>query len=753
MHSPNEDRLGLRAQFIESLFPSSRPRSFSQPSSGNVAVRNGATVAAVSIANALLLTGTGSAQAPESAANQGDVPTQLPEVNVTGQADETDYKPDSVHLSKYTERILDTPQSITVVPQQVLKDQGVTTLRDALRNVSSVSLAAGEGGSQGDNLSIRGFTARNDIFLDGMRDFSSYYRDSFNYQEVEVLEGPSSITFGRGSTGGVVNQVSKIPTLDPFYAGTLQFGTDDTRRVTLDFNQPLKIAIPGSSLRLNLMANENSIAGRDKAESRRFGITPSLVSGLGTDTRLTINYLHQTENNVPDYGVPWLFSRAALVDRNNFYGFKDDFLKTDVDIGTIKLEHDFNENLSIQNLSRYSNGYRNARITEPQIASTVLPGTPLRDIQVVRNQLGVESLETSFQEQINLTAKFDTFWIKHALVGGIEYDHETSDPKRFAYSGVPGTSLLSPNEDQSFSGTTTVKSDSSGRLDTYAVYATDTLKFGKWVDVIGGVRYDHLESNVSQPIAPALFNHEVDNLVSWRAAIVFKPAPNGSIYFSAGTSFNPSIETLTLSASNVGLAPEKNTVYEIGTKWELFNSRLQLTGAIFQDEKTNARTEDPNNSLLNVLGGDQRVRGFSLGAIGHLTENWQVTASYTYLDGKIVSSNDVTQIGGPLQNVPYDSFSLWTTYELPWKIQIGAGTNMVSKRYGNSTLDANTGMFRAVSGYATVSLMAKYPITRNVMLQVNLDNLTNAYYMDQVHGAHVVPGAGRTLSATISYKF
>jgi len=754
MHESQEARLSLREKLIAATYPSA-PRTPASSRTGPALIRKGAAIAAISMASALLPAGAADTQAPAASAKKpdSDSATQLPEVTVTGETDPTSYKPDTLPLSKYTERIVNTPQSISVVPQQVIKDQGATTLRDALRNVSSVSLAAGEGGSQGDNLSIRGFTARNDIFLDGMRDFSSYYRDPFNIQEVAVLEGPSSITFGRGSTGGVVNQESKHPFLDPSYAGTLQFGTDETKRVTLDLNQPLKTAIPGTALRLNLMADEGSVAGRNVTENRRFGIAPSLAFGIGTDTRLTISYLHQTENDIPDYGVPWLFSRAAPVDRNNYYGFTDDFIKTDVDIGTIKLEHDFNENLSVSNMARFSNGFRNVRITEPQIDKTVNPGTPLRDIQVTRNELAAESLETSFQDQFDLTAKFSTFGLQHVLVGGLEYDHETSDPKRFSFTGVPGTSLLSPNEGESFSGTSAIKADNNGRIDTYAVYAMDTLKLGKYVDLIGGFRYDHLEADFSQPVAPAVFGHEVDNLVSWRAAIVFKPTSHGSIYFAAGTSFNPSIETLTLSASNVGLAPEKNTVYEIGTKWEFFDERLQISGSIFQDEKTNARTEDPNNPLLNVLSGDQRVRGFSLGAAGHITDKWQVTASYTYLDGKVVSSTDFSQVGGPLQNTPNDSFSLWTTYELPWKIQVGAGTNMVSKRYGNSTPDANTGMFKSVSGYATVSLMVKYPLTKNVTLQLNLDNLTNAYYIDQVHPAHLVPGAGRTLSGTISFKF
>ncbi len=222
---------------------------------------------------------------------------------------------------KYGEPVIDTPQTITAVPRSVMDQQGTATLRDALRNVAGISLAAGEGGAQGDNLTIRGFTARNDLFIDGMRDFGSYYRDPFNVQEVEVLQGPSSVTFGRGSTGGVVNQASKTPGLSASIAGSLQLGTDLTRRVTLDINEPLPKLGSGAAFRLNLMGNLNDVSERAVAENRRFGIAPSLALGLGTATRWNFSYFHQTADDIPDYGVPWLFNGPAPVNRTNYYGF------------------------------------------------------------------------------------------------------------------------------------------------------------------------------------------------------------------------------------------------------------------------------------------------------------------------------------------------------------------------------------------------------------------------------------------------
>ncbi len=230
--------------------------------------------------------------------------------------DATSLQFEQVASAKYTAPILDTPQSISVVPQQVMEQQNTTTLRDALRNVAGISLAAGEGGSQGDNLTIRGFTARNDIFLDGMRDFGSYYRDTFDQQEVEVLQGPSAVTFGRGTTGGVVNEVSKSPEMAPFVQGNATFGSDLTRRLTVDINEPLPSLGSGAAFRVNVMGDDNKVADRDIAEYRRYGFAPSLALGLGTSTRVVFSYFHQSESDNPDYGIPWLFQRPRACESN-----------------------------------------------------------------------------------------------------------------------------------------------------------------------------------------------------------------------------------------------------------------------------------------------------------------------------------------------------------------------------------------------------------------------------------------------------
>jgi catecholate siderophore receptor len=684
-------------------------------------------------------------------ASAQDTPIQLPPVSVEGAATSRDYKTDQSTLTKLPAPLRDTPQSIDIVPGQYIQDRGITNTSDALRAVPGVSLAAGEAGAQGNSLTLRGFSARNDIFLDGMRDFGSYYRDPFNYDEIEVLKGPSSILFGRGSTGGVVNQVSKAPLLGGFTAGSLAVGTDGTKRATVDADTPVPELGTGAAFRINGMVHDSQVAGRDVAESRRFGIAPSLAIGLGTPTRLTLSYIHQAEDDIPDYGLPFLLSSPAPVAQNNFYGFKSDYIRTEADIATAKIEHDVNDSVTIRNQLRYANYHRSVRVTEPQIPAGVTSLTPLNTITATRNEITVNSTETYLDNQTDVTLKFATAGIKHTVITGIELSRETSQPTRFTYTGVPGTNLVNPNEDQTFAGTPAVRSRVNTAAVSFGIYALDVIKLSEQWEFTGGIRFDRFDSSYNQVIAPAVAFSRVDEMPSYRTSLVYKPQRNGSIYVAWGTSFNPSAEALSLSAATANVAPEKNETYEIGSKWDLFADRLSVRGAIFRSEKTNARVTDPNNPLLNILGGDQRVDGLEIEAAGKITNEWQVYAGYSLMDSKVVKTSTAAGapiLGAPLTNVPQNTFNLWTTYDLTKRVEVGGGVNYVGKRLGR-----NSGQLSSVPDYYTVDLMARYSLTDNVDVQLNVTNLLDADYIDQVHPAHVVPGAGRTALFTTNFKF
>ena len=656
---------------------------------------------------------------------------------------------------KFTEPLLNTPQTIGVVSHQIVEQQGAATLRDALRNIAGISLAAGEGGSQGDNLTIRGFTARNDLFIDGMRDFGSYYRDPFNTQEIEVLQGPSSAAFGRGSTGGVVNQATKTPDLNRYMSAGMSFGTDLTRRGVIDLNVPIPKLGSGAAFRLNAMGHINDVAGRDVAKSRRDGIAPSLSLGLGTSTRLTLSYFHQNADDIPDYGIPWLFNGPAPVNRRNYYGLaKGNYLRTYDDIGTARLEHDVNSHITMRNQLRYANYARNVLITEPRV-NNATPTTPLTELTVTRNQLASNSTETFLDEQLDMSAHFETGKIRHNFVAGFEAGRETSNPTRPKFT-APDTSLLSPDPTQSLFGNPTISSSVTDTAVSTGVYAVDTAKLGRHWELTGGVRFDRFSNDYAQRIAPFSSFHRVDTKPTWRGAISYHPVANGTLYFAAGTSFNPSAESLALSAGSANLPPESNKSYEFGTKWSLAGGHLAVNSSWFRTTKENARETDPSNSLLVVLAGTQRVSGAEVDITGHINSRWDILSSYAYLDSRVVGSRFFPDaIGYPLANVPKNTFAFWSNYRLPKHFHFGIGSNYVSSRTASSTtpLDPTTGLVKQVPGYWVFNAMVSHPVTEHIDLQVNAYNLANRYYYDQLHPGHIVLGPGRSVLAGIKFKF
>jgi catecholate siderophore receptor len=733
---------------------------------GNLAHRDrGATYRVLKSLAGRFLTGSalGLVAAGPVVAGENPSAARPEQVIIEGQKPDT-FKIDAPSITKLTEPLLDTPQSIDVISSEVLKDRAVTNLNDALKNVPGISLGAGEFSFQGNNPTIRGFLARNDMFLDGIRDFGSYYRDPFNLDEIQVLEGPASVLFGRGSTGGVINQVSKIPTLDNFVSGTLVGGTDMTRRATVDFDAPVPDLGEDAAFRLNAMVHAQSVAGRNQAKQSRFGVAPSLALGLGTPTRLIFSYFDQTANDTPDYGVPWFGTVPAPVPRQNFYGFSSDFLKTGTDVGTLKIEHDLMPGVTLRNTVRYANYTRSFRISEPLIAAPV--GTPLSAVNVSFNIWSGKSTETLAWDQAEAVTHFDTIGLNHTLVAGVEGGRESSAPEFDNSSGVPTVPLLNPDPNRLFNAASTFPRLIANTIAwSFAGYVIDTVKLGDQWELNAGLRWDYFGSHYRavrySTTTPGLVTGNddvvrIDRMPSYRAALVYKPLTNGSIYGAFGTSFNPSAESLTqittargLGIGNADLAPEKNRTFEIGTKWDLMDNQLSLTGAVFRLEKENARVPDPNNAGFNMLAGTQRVDGFDLSVLGHITEDWQITAGYTYLDGKATkSAAGAAPVGSLLPNTPENSLSFFTEYRLGGGFEIGGGGQYVSSR-----LAQNTAPLRAVPSYWTFDAMAKYDVSEKISLQLNVNNIFDKYYYDALHPFHVVPGAGRTALLSLNFRY
>jgi catecholate siderophore receptor len=757
----------------------------------------------------LLLEGTGLNYRAEDAA------TMVVGVQAKDTVSVTSAVTDSVSMDKFTEPLLTTAQTINVIPEFVVKDEGVTTLRDTLRNVPGISLAAGEAGAQGDNLTVRGFTARNDIFLDGVRDFGSYYRDSFNYEQVEVLEGPAGIQFGRGSTGGVVNQETKVPTVQQFAHVKAQFGTDATRRVTADLNSHELDMVGGTAFRLNLMGQESGVTGRPFAEVRRFGVAPSVSVGLNTKTRATLNYVHLQDQDTPDYGIPWLNNTVAPgAIRHFYYGFHDEnFLHTNDDILTLKVEHEFSPNLNVHMIARAANYPRQAQITEPQICSNAAASVPVggivaklptsavnpsipcpytaandpSTILVNRNQIVVSSVEGDLWDQAEVTARFKTFGVSHAFVAGIEGGQEISNPirKSFTINGlntVPSTTLLNPNTEQAFSGTEYVTSIVHTKSESVGAYFIDTIKLGHLFELSGGIRYDRFDTGynlwqpkppaggtVTAPVAPI---SRVDEQPSYRAAFVYKPSSHGSVYFDYGTSFDPAASSLSLSVglANSSAAPEENESYEVGAKWSFLNERLLTEGAWFRTEKDNARETDPTNANNIVAAGNQLVKGVQFSVVGRLPQGMDLVAGYAYLDSAVIYSKFFpTSVGYPLANVPKQTFNLFVTHRLPWRFDAGVGGNYVASRTASSTVpfvptgyapNPNGAGFvvtsvamKQVPGYWAFNAMLRRPVSEKLELQVNANNILNRAFIDLPHPSHLIPAEGASAVIGINYKF
>lgn len=700
------------------------------------------------ISKTLVGTGTGTVLAGASLAQQ--VPVE--EVLVQGVQQRDGYLVNESSIGKLTESLLDTPQSVTTISAELMEDRNAMSLDDALRNVPGITLGAGEFSWQGNNPTIRGFSSRNDMFLDGMRDTGNYSRDPFNLESVQVFLGPSSVVFGRGSTGGAINQSTKKPVQEELRSVHLNMGNAGIRRVTADINQPLNIG-EQSAFRVNVLAHEADVPARDVVETERLGIAPSLSLGLGNSTRLTLSYMHLDSESIPDFGFPWIQGRPADVERDNFYGFDSDFLDTKAEVTSAILDHRLNDSLSLNAQLRYGDYFRKSRITEPQVDASVTRGEDPNDIIVHRMIFAGESNEEMLQGQVNLRADFTTGTLGHTLVSGVEISKETSDPA-FGFAAqtpffdyglpVPTTKLGNPGG--AYSGPTARRLQADTTSDTLAAYLLDTLKFNEQWDLSFGVRWDRFDTDYAERRFDVNGNETSssrflakDIETSYRAALVYQPVVEGSFYLGWGTSFNPSAESVSfissgrgLNTSNVSLEPEENENLELGTKWSLLDGNLFVDAAVFRITKENARVPDPLNPGFNTLAGEQNIDGFSVNITGNLSETLQLITGYTLLDDE--QQNRMSGASGRINNVAENTFSFWTNWAAGEKLDIGAGARYVDERVINNN--------NKVEDYWVLDAMMTYDFSQSVVFKLNLTNLADEEYFDQLHPWHVIPGQG-----------
>ena len=709
----------------------------------------------------------------------------LPEIKVQGGQEQPSFRTDTTRGATRTETPLrDVPQFINSVPQTLIRSQGATTLQDALRNVPGVSYAAAEGGTQANQVFyLRGFPAGGDLFIDGIRDIGEYNRDLFAIDSVEVLKGPSSLAFGRGSTGGVINQTSKVADLLTRKEIGLTFGSFNQKRLTADLNLTMNNT---SALRLVAMG-EKSGSYRHPNDVDKLGFAPSVLFGISDSTKVTLSHMYLKTKDVTDYGQPTLFTNAlgffgfAPVSARTYYGYANyDYADHETNITTLRFDHAFNDKVSVRNITRLANYKRQLEASIAQgLAATDINGnpitrtTPLSLLQVTRNHDGGRTRDNDDDSLINqteLTWKLDNGPVKHTVLAGLELGREKLNRTTYLLDADPATAgtqtpsttvpLLAPNPYTLLSYTKTPNQNVRANGDTTAVYAQDQLEFSKQWKALFGLRWERFKADAQSvtvatgAIATGPFAR-TDDMVSGRAGLIWQPTDRQSYYISYGTSYNPSGElgvygatATNLSAVNQNLDPEKNVNREIGAQWDILRG-LQLRTAMFRNEKTNARMADPVSGLT-VLAGVRRVDGIEFELAGSITPKWDIYSGIAFMDGTIVTGPAAVQGHTPL-GVADVAGNVWTVYRLGGGWEIGGG---VRGQKGTWLTDANQPGSQ-IPKYLVADAMIAY-VHKNYEIRLNAYNLTDkTYYTGGYNNSpnRVLPGAPRSAAITFIYKF
>ncbi|GGB28005.1 TonB-dependent receptor [Sphingomonas metalli] len=783
---------------------------------------------------------------PEARAQDGRRDLGRDDIVVTATAEAM---PAAVESPKATAALLDTPQTVTVISDQVLRKQNLQTLRDALQIIPGITFGAGEGGGgYGDSINLRGYSANTDITIDGIRDSAQYSRtDPFNLQQIEVYNGANSVFNGSGSVGGTINLVTKEPRKEDLTVAQAAIGTDAYYRASLDSNARVSDLI---AVRLNAAYHHNDVPGRDVEKYERWGIAPAVTIGIDGPTSLTLAYVHQRDDNTPLYGIPY-FNNALVgglitgSDRSDYYGYSNlDRQRITVDRLTATLRHQVDEHLSVRNLTRWQRVGQYSVTSAPQ-GTFCLAGTGRQPVATSASDPRGLACTTSVngatvtvpagqwlpsgprgyvRDQLNqLFANQTDIRLEHGQKGGIrnvadigmqamveDYDITTGSLLRNADGSAtaPLPFLSISNPETVYRGTirSVTTAQSRATSENVAVYAFDTLELGRAFELNGGVRWEYqktdfralpltvLAPGVTQPAA-ALQRPQInrERLFSYRIGAVWHPVTDVSVYAGYGNARTPSSASVRagcVSVSNAivtdtcAVAPETARNYEVGAKAGLFGRKLELTAALFRNERTNYRvpSNDPLLPTVQVLDGRSRVEGIALGASGNITPAWSIFANYTYLDGQVVQSvsdfclarpgasgcgnsaaNPDPQRGARLVQTPSHSGSLFTTYRLPFGLEVGYGLTYQGS-FATYVPTLATATQLRTDDYLIHRAYLAYSFGRGWTAQLNIQNLTDAKYLTNVRnninattgvvtGGWAMPGDRRQAVFSLFYSF
>jgi catecholate siderophore receptor len=635
----------------------------------------------------------------------------------------------------------DIPQSVSIVPHEVIREQGMLNIADVVRYMPGITATQGE--NNRDQVVIRGNSSSADFFLDGVRDDVQYYRDLYNLDEVEALKGPNAMIFGRGGGGGVINRVSKQAGFAPLHELLFQGGSYGHKRISGDFDQPFNNTI---ALRFNGMY-ENSASFRNQANLERFGINPTATIAAGPKTQIRMGYEHFHDSRVADRGIPSYLGRPSDTDISTFFGNPaDSLVHARVNLFSAVIDHQVGElNLRTRTLfGAYRKFYQNF------VPGTVNADETRVNISAYNNATRRRNLFN--QTDVNSIVKTGT--IRHTLLGGTEFGHQVSNNFRnTGFFNNTSTSISAPFANPTITSPVNFRQNATDAdnhviANVAATYAQDQIEVSRNLQVLAGLRFDYFNLRFRNNRNNDSLQR-VDNLLSPRLGIVYKPLVPLSVYVSYSVSYLPSSgdQFSSLTSTTQTLKPEKFTNYELGAKWDILPS-LSLTAAMYQLDRTNTRATDPNDATKIVQTGSQRTKGFEVGLSGSVTSAWKIAGGYAYQDAYLTSATTAASKGARTAQVPRHTFSLWNNYRFLRKWGIGLGIIQRSDMY--AAIDNKV----TLPGYIRVDSALYYTINERLRLQANLENVFDKKYFANADGNdNISPGSPRNVRFALTWRF
>ncbi|WP_253373026.1 MULTISPECIES: TonB-dependent receptor [Methylorubrum] len=643
--------------------------------------------------------------------------------------------------------LLDTPQSVSVVTREQILDQGFQSIGEATRYVPGVIQAQGEGNR--DELIIRGQRSNADFFVNGIRDDVQYYRDLYNIQRIEVLKGPNAMIFGRGGGGGVINRVLKEADGVPTREIVAQGGQFANKRVALDVGDRVSDSV---FFRMNGVF-EDTATYRDFVDIRRYGVNPTMTFLLGPQTTLRLSYEFFHDDRTTDRGLPSQFGRPYRYRDNRTTYFGNPFLSptyVNAHIATAQLDHVFENGVVMRSQSRiadYEKFYQN-----------VFPGGEVNAAGTAVNISAYNSQtdRTNYFNQTDFTYQFLTGPVKHTLLAGFELGYQEGLSFReegfFATPGAPLSLAVNPLAPLSRVGINfrnTTGANSVYDLGLAAAYVQDQVELNEHVQLIGGLRFDHFNFAATDR-RTNITNARVDDLVSPRAGLVVKPLQNLAFYTSYSISYLPSSgdQFSTLSPGLAIAQPEKFENTEVGVKYDV-SPVLQITGALFNLDRSNQRIPDPNRAGFFLTSGRTNTQGAEIGANGYLTDWWSIAGGYAFTDARITSNLSPAIVAGNFVGlVPLNAFTLWNKFDIDPSFSVGVG--FINQSHTFATSDQTV----RLPSYSRFDMGLFYRINENVRAQVNIENLFDRNYIVSAHNNNnILPGAPRTVRAQVIVRW